>query len=111
MQHLHGGHTALSVEMARVLTYIEITGDNNVISRINKMTTHTTNTPLPTASFRARIGEAFAAFAGWFEAYMERSARTDIIRGLEAKSDAELQKMGIRRDQIVYHVFSDKFYF
>lgn len=32
------------------------------------------------------------------------------IEALEAKSDAELERIGIPRDQIAYHVFRDLFY-
>jgi uncharacterized protein YjiS (DUF1127 family) len=45
---------------------------------------------------------------------MERSARVQSRRArietLEAKSDEELARMGIRRDDIAYHVFKDLFY-
>lgn len=32
------------------------------------------------------------------------------IEALEAKSDEELAEMGLRRDEIAYHVFRDLFY-
>ena len=45
---------------------------------------------------------------------VERSARVRSrrarIEALEAKSDAELARLGIRRDEIAYHVFRDMFY-
>lgn len=44
----------------------------------------------------------------------ERSARVQSrraqIEALEAKSDAELARLGMRREDIAYHVFKDLFY-
>ncbi|MEZ5714297.1 MAG: hypothetical protein R3D85_03435 [Paracoccaceae bacterium] len=45
-----------------------------------------------------------------FGAYADARSRRGRSRPLEAKSDAELARMGIKRDQIAYHVFSDLFY-
>ena len=42
--------------------------------------------------------------------YAETRSRRDQIAALEAKSDADLAKMGIRRDEIAYHVFRDLYY-
>ena len=44
------------------------------------------------------------------EAYTFRAARTEQIRALQAKSDDELKAMGIDRERIVCHVFSDRRY-
>lgn len=55
----------------------------------------------------SRFGQALVE---GLTAYMERQSRQDQIRALEAKSDAELAKMGIARDRIVNHVFRDRFY-
>ena len=51
-----------------------------------------------------------AAIMRGFERYAERASRRDRIVALEAKSDAELEAMGIRRENIAYHVFQDLFY-
>lgn len=51
-----------------------------------------------------------AALARGINAQARVQARRDQIEALEAKSDAELDRMGIRRDQIAYHVFKDLFY-
>ncbi len=40
----------------------------------------------------------------------EASSRVHRIEALEAKSDAELAKMGIKRDDIVHYVFRDLYY-
>ncbi len=42
--------------------------------------------------------------------YMERQSRAGQIQRLQAKSDAELARMGLNRDQIVRHVFRDRFF-
>lgn len=39
-----------------------------------------------------------------------RGSRRAQIEVLEAKSDEELARIGIQRDQIAYHVFRDVFY-
>ena len=56
----------------------------------------------------------WARFIGGLERGINAQARVqsrrDQIEALEAKSDAELDRMGIRRDQIAYHVFKDLFY-
>jgi len=53
-------------------------------------------------------------FVAALERGCERMARTQArraqIEALEAKSDAELARLGIPRDQIAYHVFKDLFY-
>jgi hypothetical protein len=56
-------------------------------------------------------GINWTAFSAWFgrafETYVNRRARVDRIAALEAKSDAELAAMGLRRDDIVRYVFRD----
>lgn len=52
-----------------------------------------------------------AALQRGFAAYAERASRRDKIVALEAKSDAELAAMGLRREDIPFHVFHDLFYF
>lgn len=59
---------------------------------------------------RTKVDTFFAAMGQGMNAYMERRSRMDQIAALEAKTDAELAKMGIRRDRIVHHVFRDLFY-
>jgi len=73
------------------------------------MTFYTTD--LDTRPARESLFKRFITFmAAGIEAHSTAMSRRDKIEALEAKSDAELAKMGIRRDQIAYHVFSDLFY-
>ncbi|WP_297767332.1 hypothetical protein [uncultured Roseovarius sp.] len=51
-----------------------------------------------------------AALVRGIEAQHNVTARRNRIDALEAKSDEELAKMGLRREDIVYHVFKDLFY-
>ncbi|SFH08576.1 hypothetical protein SAMN04488020_106195 [Palleronia marisminoris] len=53
----------------------------------------------------ARIGHAVAT---WFVEVMESSSRFDQIERLQRKSDDQLAEMGLRRDEIVRHVFRDR---
>jgi uncharacterized protein YjiS (DUF1127 family) len=66
-----------------------------------------------TAPREHRFGKAvhdfFAALGRSFIAYMERSSRLVEIDRLNAMSDEELAKIGVRRDRIAYHVFRDCF--
>ncbi|RKT30787.1 hypothetical protein BXY70_2780 [Roseovarius halotolerans] len=50
------------------------------------------------------------ALAVGFEAHAHHASRRDKIEALEAKSDEELASMGLRRDDIVHHVYRDLFY-
>ena len=40
----------------------------------------------------------------------EASSRVHQVEALQAKSDEELARMGIKRDMIAHHVFRDLFY-
>lgn len=44
------------------------------------------------------------------KARMMRFSRHDQIEALEEKSDAELARLGLTRDQLAHHVFRDPFY-
>ncbi|MEI4232116.1 hypothetical protein [Roseovarius sp. D22-M7] len=72
------------------------------------MATSTTNT------ITSPLRDAWQRFAATlerrFETHMRIRSRRDEIEALEAKSDAELVRIGIRRDQIAVHVFRDLFY-
>ena len=51
-----------------------------------------------------------AAMSRGLATYAHARSRRDQIEALEAKSDAELAQMGLKRDLIAYHVFRDLFY-
>ncbi|MBC7132512.1 MAG: hypothetical protein H5U16_05345 [Roseovarius sp.] len=71
------------------------------------MASTTTDITAPRQGFWAR-------FCDWAERRFEQSPRVQArraqIAALEAKSDAELARLGLRREDIPYHVFKDLFY-
>ena len=75
------------------------------------MATQSTNISISgSRSFRERIDAFKAAFVRGFNSYADRRSRIDVIRRLEAKSDAELKALGINREHIVAYVFRDVMY-
>ena len=78
------------------------------------MTDLTASQAITEAEHRAKLtrwlDKFFLGMGQGFNAYTERVGRYDRIRKLQAKSDEELAKMGLTRDRIVPHVFSDLFY-
>ncbi|KRS12312.1 hypothetical protein XM53_11740 [Roseovarius atlanticus] len=69
------------------------------------MATSTTN--LVHGGFFSRF---FRGIADGFEQHARIMSRRGLIDELHAKSDAELAEMGIKREDIVRHVFQDLFY-
>ncbi len=65
-------------------------------------------------AFSERESSAFrrmlASIGRGFSEYAYKRSRRDRIDALEAKSDAELAAMGLRREDIPYHVFRDLYY-
>lgn len=55
----------------------------------------------------ATMGGMFASIGTALVNAGEASARTQQIEALQAKSDEELARLGIKRDEIVYHVFKE----
>ena len=70
----------------------------------------TVATATPTSGVRTSFQSFRASLATAFAAYLERRTRTDEIECLNALSDKELSKMGLRREDIARHVFRDLFY-
>lgn len=72
------------------------------------MTSTTTN--IASSPLRA----AWQRFVSALERSIERNARVQSrrarIEALEAKSDEELARLGLKRDEIAYYVFRDLFY-
>ena len=56
------------------------------------------------------IRRFFTGLGNGMSAYMERHARTYQIRHLQNMSDADLAARGIVREDIVRHVFRDRFF-
>ena len=70
------------------------------------MALHDTDLSLP-PRLRQRIDQFFAGLGQGFNAYIERRSRMDEIEALNALSDEDLLKRGIRRDDIPRYVFRD----
>lgn len=56
------------------------------------------------------LSRFFTAVMRGLESHHRTASRRALIEKLEAKSDAELAKMGLKRDDIPYYVFRDLFY-
>lgn len=55
-------------------------------------------------------GRAQSAVSGFFYKLMDAQTRTNEVRRMQSLSDAELQTLGLRRDQIVRQVYRDVYY-
>jgi len=53
------------------------------------------------------LARAAAAIRRGLEAHGRKASRRDAIEALQAKSDAELARLGLRRADIPMHVFRD----
>lgn len=74
------------------------------------MTATSTNSPYAQPARRAPLAAVTDWLARRFERLAHAASRRDRIEALEALSDSELARRGIRRDEIAYHVFRDLFY-
>jgi len=100
-----------------LLRYIKrqnkVTGRNAKINREFIMaynsTISQTNVPTIKAPF-AVIGGFFAAIWNGLIAAGANSGRMRQVTFLQSKTDEELAAMGIKRDDIVHHVFRDTYY-
>ncbi len=63
-----------------------------------------------TPAKRGIFQSLFALFASGMVTQSYQMSRRAQIEALEAKSDEELAEIGLRRDEIAYHVFRDLFY-
>ena len=70
---------------------------------------HTTATGTK-SSIRAHLDRFFAELGLGFNAYLERKSRMEQIERLNAKTDAELAEMNLKREDIPRYVFRDLFY-
>ncbi|CUH68330.1 MAG: DUF1127 domain-containing protein [Pseudomonadota bacterium] len=62
------------------------------------------------AGLVARMGQLWSGLVQGMIAYGESRSRFNEIQALERMSDRELADIGLKRDQIVRHVFRDQFY-
>lgn len=74
------------------------------------MATLTTNITRAPTRFRVWLSHLGAALITKFEAHAYKASRREQVDALEAKSDAELAGLGLRRDQIIHHVYRDLYY-
>ncbi|CUH65629.1 hypothetical protein TG4357_01966 [Thalassovita gelatinovora] len=74
------------------------------------MATQATNLPVEKSGLRVRFDDFMAGIATGMNAYMEQKSRSAEIEALNAKTDAELAAMGLKRENIAYYVFRDMFY-
>lgn len=72
------------------------------------MTSFTTD--INAAPQRGLMSRLQAGLWRMIEAHGERHSRRAQVLALEALSDEDLAVRGLRRDEIAYHVFRDKFY-
>lgn len=63
-----------------------------------------------TRSFFGRIGAFLGTVFHVLAANSSGQARIEKVQWLQGRTDAELAKMNIKRDDIVQHVFGDIFY-
>lgn len=74
----------------------------------NSTITHTDGVSLKT--FFAAIGAFFSKIGVAMVNASANSGRMRKVESLNAKSDAELAAMGLKREDIVHHVFRDMYY-
>ena len=72
--------------------------------------TFTNETGLGGKSILSGIRAFFTAFGNALVATSGNNARLQKVERLQAKSDAELKEIGIKREDIVHHVFRDLYY-
>lgn len=55
------------------------------------------------------LDDFFARLGQGVNSYLERLSRMDEVNRLSAMSETQLRQIGLRREDIVPHVFRDKF--
>lgn len=63
------------------------------------------------STFSTQIKAVFASIAQGLGRYIESHSRVAEVERLNGLTDAELAAMGLRRDRIVHHVFSDRLWY
>ena len=62
------------------------------------------------AGLKEKLDVSLKAVARAFSKYIDSRARVSQIEALNRRSDADLARLGLRREDIVYHVWRDQFY-
>lgn len=70
----------------------------------------TTETTRTHASLRDEVDRFFAGMGQGFNPYLETLSRAPELERLNALSDEQLARQGLRREDIVRHVFRDRFH-
>ncbi|WP_133485897.1 DUF1127 domain-containing protein [Aliiroseovarius marinus] len=74
------------------------------------MATQTTNLHIPAFSLFAPVRAFFAAIGRGLVVAAENSSRMKRIEAFNAMTDEQLAERGLKRDEIVRHVFQDLMY-
>jgi uncharacterized protein YjiS (DUF1127 family) len=74
------------------------------------LSTNTSTDAREPSDLRKGLSKLATSIGRGFAAYAERRTRTGEINRLNAMTDAELAEIGLKREQITYHVFRDLFY-
>ena len=74
------------------------------------MAAQTTDISFASQGLRDRTASFFAAISKGLSTYTYYMSRAEQVKALSAKSDEELDQMGLTRDQIPHYVFRDLFY-
>ncbi|MBR9652832.1 hypothetical protein IT775_17070 [Thalassobius aquimarinus] len=74
------------------------------------MATQAVNVSIAKNGLRDRVGSILAGLSAGLNDYMTRRSRIDQVQKLDAKSDAELAALGLKREEIPRYVFRDMFY-
>ncbi|MEH6831422.1 hypothetical protein [Sulfitobacter sp.] len=87
------------------------TASENFAARIPARGMSITSAPFMTARVGlSQLVTMFKAVGGAIIRASEASSRVGRVEALQAKSDVELADLGIKREDIVYHVFKDLYY-
>jgi len=72
---------------------------------------HTAHYTVPTVNgILNLLAKPFTALGKGLIAIADANSRSQTLDTLMAMSDTELSKRGLKRDQLVHHVFSDSYY-
>lgn len=74
------------------------------------MTTQATDITFEKSALKSVLDAILAGLGRAFGTYLHQRSRIDQIDALHAKSDAELERIGLARDDIARFVFRDTFY-